>query len=141
MGYCSNCGERNDDQSEFCKNCGEILKATYNPGKPLKSRIESLIEENFSENMEYIPEEEPYQVAAEVEGEGIIEWDVIFGASLILVILAGILLRILPSIATWIAVFMSLVYVLIFSRRKSTLIISFPLALIIAAVIWAFFSL
>ncbi len=141
MGYCSNCGERNDDQSKFCKNCGEILKTTYHPDKPLKSRIESFIDDDFSENIEYMPEEEAYPVDAEVEGEGIIEWDVIFGASLILVILAGILLRILPSIATWIAVFMALVYVLIFSRRKSTLIISFPLALIIAAVIWAFFSL
>ncbi|MBU4534776.1 MAG: zinc ribbon domain-containing protein [Euryarchaeota archaeon] len=140
MVYCSNCGEKNEDSSQFCKNCGEALKNSNYSSKPIKSRIEALKEDSQLHDPKDIYYESQTYTEHEEETEDSIEWDVVVWGALILIILEGILIMILPQISLFIAIFMSLVYVLIYTRRKSTLVVVLPLTLLIAALIWAFFT-
>jgi hypothetical protein len=136
MVYCSNCGEKNRDTSTFCANCGEPLRGkSSKPPKPLKSKSKS-----YKNN--YREDKFEKQIK---EKKSAIEWNVVVAGALIFVIITVILGMIidtvLPGVSLLIAGFLAFIYILAATKRASTLIVGLPLTVIMAACLWAFFSL
>lgn len=70
-----------------------------------------------------------------------IEWDVVIATALITLILSAILNRIFPTLGLLFAIFVGLIYILIATKVKSSLVKSLPVTLIVICAISAFFSL
>ncbi len=139
MAYCSNCGEKNKNGNKFCSNCGEPLNsASTKPSKPIKSRLKS--QESNSKSQPY--QERPSKMENQYDTSKItFEWNVVIIGALILVILAGILGGILPILGTIIALAIAIIYALFATRKKATIIVIIPLIVVMAASIFALFSL
>lgn len=133
MVYCSNCGEKNKDSSTFCYNCGAPLKKSKAPLKPLKSK-------SRSQGYRTDKLEKPKTVK-----KSAVEWNVVVVGALIFVIISALLGMVLdlvlPGVSLLIAAFSAFIYVLAATNRASTLLIGLPLTAIMAASLWAFFSL
>ena len=82
-----------------------------------------------------------YRKHVKTHGKNYVEWDVVVATALLVVILATILQRFFPRIGLFITLFIGLIYILVATKSKSTLIKSIPLAIIMAAAISAYFSL
>jgi len=70
-----------------------------------------------------------------------IEWDVVIATALLVIILTAILQRIFPSFAIFISLLLGLVYILIATKSKASLIKSIPLTFFVILAISAYFSL
>lgn len=138
MAYCSNCGEKNKDGNRFCSNCGEPMGsiARSGPSKPIKSRQP----QNDYYNNSYV--ERPssrknYQETQEIS----FEWNVVIVGALILVIVSGLLGWILPFFSVLIAAAIAIIYAISATQKKATILIIIPLILVMAASLFALFSL
>lgn len=67
------------------------------------------------------------------------EWDVIVATALLVIILSAIFKRIFPNIGLFFALLIGLIYILIATKSKSTLIKAIPLAIMMIFAISAFF--
>ncbi|MDO8869247.1 MAG: zinc-ribbon domain-containing protein [Methanobacteriaceae archaeon] len=139
MAYCSNCGEKNKNGNKFCSNCGEPLNsARSEPSKPIKSRLKS--QESYSKSQPYT--ERPSKMENRYETPKVtFEWNIVIVGALILVIVAGILGRILPILAIVIAAAIAIIYALSATRKMATIVVIIPLIMVLAASIFALFSL
>ena len=70
-----------------------------------------------------------------------IESDVVIAGALFILIILAILSRFLGTLALWISFGIGIIYVLIATKKKSTLLISIPLTIIVSAVLSALFAI
>ena len=70
-----------------------------------------------------------------------VEWDVVVATALLVIILATILQRFFYTMGLSIALFIGLIYILISTKSKLSLIKAIPLAIITVFAIYAYFSL
>jgi lipopolysaccharide export LptBFGC system permease protein LptF len=70
-----------------------------------------------------------------------VEWDVVVATALLVIILSTILQRFFPRLGLLVALFVGLVYILIATKSKLTLIKAIPLSIIMVFAISAYFSL
>jgi predicted ATP-dependent serine protease len=141
MVYCSNCGEKNKKGNKFCSNCGKILNKSFNGfenSKPIKSRLKSK-EETYHKS-DY-PEKSSKMQNYENTPEVTFEWNIVIVGGLITVIISGVLGWALQGLSVIIGASTAIIYALLSTRRKSTIILIIPLILIMAASIFALFSL
>lgn len=141
MVYCSNCGEKNKKGNKFCSNCGKILNKSFTGfenSKPIQSRLKSK-EETY--NKSDYPEKSSKMQNYETTPEITFEWNIIIVGGLITVIISGVLGWALQGLSVIIGAATAIIYALLSTRRKSTIILIIPLILIMAASIFALFSL
>ncbi len=141
MVYCSNCGEKNKKGNKFCSNCGKILNKSFTGfenSKPIQSRLKSK-EETY--NKSDYPEKSFKMQNYETTPEITFEWNIIIVGGLIIVIISGVLGWALQGLSVIIGAAIAIIYALLSTRRKSTIILIIPLILIMAASIFALFSL
>ena len=139
MAYCSNCGEKNKDGNIFCSNCGEPMGsvARSGPSKPIKSRLKSKEDSRSQPYMERPVSKKNREQAPEIS----FEWNVVIVGALILVIVSGILGWILPFLSVVIAAAIAIIYALSATQKKATILVIIPLILVMAASLFALFSL
>jgi hypothetical protein len=138
MAYCSNCGEKNKEGNKFCSNCGEPMASVSKmPSKPIKSRIKSKEDSHNQYYMERPSSRKNREQAPEIS----FEWNVVIVGALILVIVSGILEWILPVLSVVIAAAIAILYALSATQKKATILIIIPLILVMAASLFALFSL
>ncbi len=138
MAYCSNCGEKNKDGNIFCSNCGETMGSVpRTPSKPIKSRIKSKEDSRSQSYMERPSSRKNREQAPEIS----FEWNVVIVGALILVIVSGILGWILPFLSVVIAAAIAIIYALSATQKKATIVVIIPLILIMAASLFALFTL
>jgi len=138
MAYCSNCGEKNKDGNRFCSNCGEPMGSISRsgPSKPIKSRQ---YHDDYHDNsyVERTSSRKNYQETHEIS----FEWNVVIVGALILVIVSGLLGWILPFFSVVIASAIAIIYAISATQKKATILIIIPLILVMAASLFALFSL
>ncbi len=122
MIYCPYCGEKNRDDANFCKKCGNRL-----PEIRKKPNTHHLTREPIS------PMEEKVETSFEL--------DVAIIAALILLISYGILRAIISPIALWLAVAFSILYLLSAAKKKVSIPLLIIMTLIIAINIKTFLGL
>jgi predicted ATP-dependent serine protease len=141
MVYCSNCGEKNKKGNKFCSNCGKILNKSFTGfenSKPIQSRLKSK-EETY--NKSDYPEKSSKMQNNKTTPEITFEWNIVIVGGLITVIISGVLGWALQGLSVIIGAATAIIYALLSTRRKSTIILIIPLILIMAASIFALFSL
>ncbi len=70
-----------------------------------------------------------------------VEWDVVIATALLVIILSSIFQRVFPAFGLFLALLIGLIYILIATKSKSSLIKAIPLAIIMVLTISAYFVL
>lgn len=131
---------RNDSNSNRNLN-QNISPENINSGRPLQRTIHS--NKNFN-NDYYNPNtsQNHYQEVNNREiSKTTIEWDVVIATALLVIILSAILGRFLPNFAIFISLLVGLIYILIATKSKSSLMKSIPLVIIMILAVSAYFSI
>ncbi|KZX16714.1 hypothetical protein MBCUT_05720 [Methanobrevibacter cuticularis] len=70
-----------------------------------------------------------------------IEWDVVIATALLVIILSAILNRFIPTLGIFISLIMGLIYILVATKSKLSLVKSIPLAIVMILAVSAYFSI